>query len=672
MFLAQRLGANTNNEYVDNFINHVIKYPGAYDEVWIPTEYGFPPISVHREKAAFWKEAAEKFRKNGITVSMQLSNTIGHGIYMSSRDCSGLVYNGSKAENIVGFDGTVSPYGFCWRGENFKQYIFEEIACYMDIKPKYLWIDDDFRVLNHNPVKFGCFCDNCMRTFNERYGSSFTREELVENVLHGDIIWRERFVEFLREGLYSFTYEIGELVHKLSPETALAYQYCPHGAYTGYNFDYVFDSMKESTGINPASRPGGGVYAYTCHDPNVFMEKAVHINWLNATLPEYVTCKCPEIENLPHVVLGKSPAGVAFETSYYFANGNTDMSYSIKMHAREPEEWYDKEFELFAKQRKYWERLSEYNKFSHQSGLQYFMSKEIWKKKLADNEGFEEMNEERYSEANLFLRDAIPIAFDKNDTSLILLHPETAKDLSNEEIEFLLDKNVITDGESIKILSEKGFDFGVKVSQIEEFDAIKVRARFADHPLKPDFADFYSQSYHAKGRVGVYTMEKTRDDVEIISTYHSSHKLPQYCEDDTMPYGISEAVLTTSKGAKWAVFGYSFWKGVMPSFLRDHILNMADYISNNALPARLESLVQAVVLPRRNNEGKVVCVSITNCTIGESGELKLRIRKPAGEKFSFASQYNGEQTLTYEKDGNDYIVTLPSLHPWSVGTVFVD
>ena len=95
-------------------------------------------------------------------------------------------------------------------------------------------------------------------------------------------------------------------------------------------------------------------------------------------------------------------------------------------------------------------------------------------------------------------------------------------------------------------------------------------------------------------------------------------------------------------------------------------------ISNNALPARLESLVQAVVLPRRNNEGKVVCVSITNCTIGESGELKLRIRKPAGEKFSFASQYNGEQTLTYEKDGNDYIVTLPSLHPWSVGTVFVD
>ena len=629
MFLAQRLGANTNDKYVDNFINHVIKYPGAYDEVWIPTQYGFPPMSVHREKAAFWKEAAEKFRKLGITVSMQLSNTIGHGIYMSSSNCSGLVYEGSKAENIVGYDGTISPYGFCWRGENFKKYIFEEIACYMDIKPKYLWIDDDFRVLNHNPVKFGCFCDNCMSTFNERYGSSFTREELVENVLHGDIIWRERFVEFLREGLYTLTYEIGKLVNKLSPETALAYQYCPHGAYTGYNFDYVFDAMKESTGKIPAARPGGGVYAYTCHDPNVFMEKAVHINWLNATLPEYVTCKCPE-------------------------------------------EWYDKEFELFAKQRKYWERLSDYNKISHQSGLQYFMSKEIWKKKLNQDEGFEEINKESYSEANMFIRDAIPISFDKNDTSLILLHPETAKDLSNEEIEFLLDKNVVTDGESIRILSEKGFDFGVKVSQIEEFDAIKVRAHFSDHPLKPDFADFYSQSYHAKGRVGVYTMEKQHENVEIISTYFSAHKLRNYCQDENMPYGISEAIVTTPKGAKWAVFGYSFWKGVMPSFVRDHILDVADYISNNALPARLDSLVQAAILPRRNNEGKVVCVSIANCTIGESGELKLRIRNPKSENFSFASQYNGEQKLEFEKNGNDYIVTVPSLNPWSVGTVFVD
>ena len=77
------------------------------------------------------------------------------------------------------------------------------------------------------------------------------------------------------------------------------------------------------------------------------------------------------------------------------------------------------------------------------------------------------------------------------------------------------------------------------------------------------------------------------------------------------------------------------------------------------------------MLPRKNDNGKTVCVSVTNCTIGESGEFKLLIRNPIGEKFTFMSQYDGEKTLSYEKVGEDYLLTVPSLHPWSVGTVFV-
>ena len=60
-----------------------------------------------------------------------------------------------------------------------------------------------------------------------------------------------------------------------------------------------------------------------------------------------------------------------------------------------------------------------------------------------------------------------------------------------------------------------------------------------------------------------------------------------------------------------------------------------------------------------------------NCTIGKSGELELLIRNPKSESFRFMSQYNGECDLDFEKRGDDYIVKIPSLEPWSVGTVFV-
>ena len=105
---------------------------------------------------------------------------------------------------------------------------------------------------------------------------------------------------------------------------------------------------------------------------------------------------------------------------------------------------------------------------------------------------------------------------------------------------------------------------------------------------------------------------------------------------------------------------------------REQILNAADTIRSRGLCTRLLTPVQAVLLPRKNSNGKTVCVSVTNCTIGESGELKLLIRNPEVESFTYMSQYSGSGKLEYKKCGDDYIVTVPSIKPWSVATIFCD
>ncbi len=670
MELMQRFGCQYNDKYVDGYIAQMVKYPGSCNNVWLPTSYNYPTLEEHRAYADFWKKTAEKLRAVGISVSLQLSNSLGHGDRPYG-NCKGLLFEGSPVRLMVGHDGTQAITCFCPRGEFFKNYIATALSYYAELQPEQIWVDDDFRAKGHGRVKFGCFCEDCIAAFNAEHGTALTREQLVERVLYGELSWREKWIAFTRESLKMLVRDIAAKVHEVSPNTVFSYQHGSYGAYTGYSLDFVYDAMKEANGgVAPCSRPGGG--AYNDRDPNRFIEKAIAISYQNSMLPAYVKRKAPEIESLPFHVFGKSPAGTAFETSLYFAYGNTDMSYSMLMHDNEPMEWYGKIFKLFSEQRAYWDRLADGNLSTRQAGIRYFMPEGIWRKKLAEGEGFAELNDEPYKELNDCSRDAIPFVYDKKEESVFFLHPEVAKHISAEELSYLRTRPVITDGESIDILQHRGFDFGIECTLLEEMTRNMLREGFCDHELCRGTKDVYQNSIYGRGRMTAYTMRMPQE-AEIISAYVPAlESYPAFFEGETYPFGVAEAIITLETGAKWAINGYCPWRGNIPTYKRDLLLNIADYISGNALPARLITPFPAILLPRKNEAGKVTCVSLVNCTVGESGEMELLVRNPAGDSFTFMSQYNGTTKLPARKVGEDYIVTVPSVNAWSVGTVFAE
>ena len=198
----------------------------------------------------------------------------------------------------------------------------------------------------------------------------------------------------------------------------------------------------------------------------------------------------------------------------------------------------------------------------------------------------------------------------------------------------------------------------------------------------------------------VYYLYQPGENVEVISVYEQKNPLEPYAEDERYPYGIATAVVKTSEGAAWGVLGYAPWKGIISLNKRDQFLNLADYISGNKLAARVISPVQAVLLPRENSKGETVAVSLINCTIGATGEIELLIRRPASENFRFMSQtqcrnqvqsqkpehcqndiqsqtqcrnqMQSQKLLSFKRAGEDYIVTIPNLEAWTVGTVFCD
>ena len=638
------------------------KHPNSFTDVWLNTAYGYPKNETHFRAADYYAELAEKFRAAGIGVSLQLSNTIGHGTYMSCLDCSGLVYEGSKVRKIVGHDGKVCEFGFCWNDRLFRDYILEHVRYYVaKVQPLRFWIDDDFRTNNHAPVSFGCFCDDCMARFNATLGTNFTREELIEEYLHGDIAVREAFINFIRSNMADFMEEICRAVHENCAETAVCFQNGANGLFTGPDLAHLFDVMLKTTGHAPQYRAGGG--ASFDHNPNEITEKIIALDWQHSKLPPYVEHKCPEIENTPNTVIGKTMRGSAFEATLNFASGATDISYAMIGQIPESFEFYEKGFAMFSNLRPYWEKLAEVSMRTSHGGLTYANSKEAHLRPLDEKDDMYSFNREPFDSAKAMTRWGATISFAERENGLFLLHPDAARQMSQAELISLMSKPVITDGETVEYLKSKGIDLGVEVRPLSELEVLRSKEIFTDHAVNAVGAGSFTSPFFSPGASNHYALTKLPENAE---------KLGYYAENESSSAReCTNAIITTPKGGRWAIIGYSLWKYLISSAQRDRVWNIADYIAPQALAAKMVSPVQSFLRARVDKvSGKTAAVSHLNPTVEDQTDVKIAIRNPETENFRFISELNGECDLPFEKIGEDYIVTMPKVSPWSVATVF--
>lgn len=671
MRIIQRIGSVIDGKVLDELIGCAKKYKGCFNEVWLNTLYGYPSLENHRKEAERMTVAAEKLREAGIRVSMQLSNSLGHGQYMMSQDCSALVFEGSPVRRMVGHDGVVAEYAFCWYDRYFRDYLCDLLRIYVSaVRPEELWIDDDLRACNHSPVEFGCFCDDCMARFNSLHGTNFTREELVEEFLHGDISVRRNYIEFVRSGVASLAEELTVAIKECCPTTAVGLQNGPNGPYTGWGHDYIFDAIYKVTGIPPMFRPGAG--AYNDFNPNDLVDKVYTLAWQNYMVPEYVKVLCPEIENTPDTAMGKSMHGIALESTMNLANGCTDLSYAMLGSLPEPISFYEQGFELFSAQNKYWERLATVSESSIGGGICFAMPRQEHLRKLSDRDNMFDFNADYYyGAAYRLLRNGIPLTYTANDKSVYLLHVDSAVRMTDEEIISLLGKSVLTDSETVEYLYSRGFDLGFEMQKMETSDRLVIREKYTDNPLNKGYRTFFNASVFADGLRTPSFLLKVPENSEVLGVYETSVPYNPITEDEDKPYGYATVIFNTPQCSKWAVMAYGLWVNNVPATQRDRILNIIDYIGDGE-SARLLSPHQALLMPRIDKNGKTVAVSVTNCTVGDATAIKIRVRNPKGDHFRFMSQYDGNADLIAEEIEDGYVITVPKLHAWSVGTVFCD
>jgi hypothetical protein len=142
-------------------------------------------------------------------------------------------------------------------------------------------------------------------------------------------------------------------------------------------------------------------------------------------------------------------------------------------------------------------------------------------------------------------------------------------------------------------------------------------------------------------------------------------EIARYYSHDGRDLGLSAAVAENNLGGRVAVIGYYLWENQVNVGRRTELFQMADYISNGSLPAFIQTICQAVIVPRVESDGSLRSVTIVNACIDRTDVLTVIVRNPSKGVPLLLRPGEGDMRLFVENGK----VHIPSMAPWGCATI---
>ena len=679
--ITYRLGLFQYEEERARELTEAIKRnPGSCDTVWFTTMGYYPPLWKHEEYTAAWKKVLPIFKEAGLKVSLQISNTMGHTLWAQLDPKKKDLYaqgmlpeEGEESPYLVGPDGVDCFSCFCPRGKRFREYINSLLKIYCkELKPDRVWFDDDLRAHNHKPVRYSCYCDRCIAEFNRINNTSYTREALVKEMNYGDLSLRRKYIDFIRAGIYDFVYGACKAVLSVSPDTAFGLENEHEHNYLGANDDHIVGALHDASGKDVQTRPGGGYYNDKA--PYGQFVKSIILSSAISVLPDYVTEKVAEMENLPGVAYGKSIGGIINEGTVDMAVGCTGLTLTDVQSLHEPMSYYEKIFSAIAKTRPYWERLREVSKNGIRTGASVYWGEAPEMRPLGENDPpFLWDNILIEPDLNL-LRLGIPVTYDQRHPGAYLIHHNTVDGLTDRDIEFLLTKPVLADGESVAKIIDRGFGdrFSFTMKQI---NADGPSEHFTECEINGEKSgQFYNENPYAAGKpMKRYVFENLDESSLSLGRMHNGYHLSDGKNLGDCTIVTRVKAKDGAPSAKWAIFAYSLWSDIVSSAKRNQIVGALDAIADGGMPVRLMTEEQAVIYPSVDRDGKVIAFTVNAASQNGAEILEVKVRNPKSEKPYIMGARRNDVKFTVEKTGEcEITVKVFDLVPYETVTLFFE
>ena len=629
------------DEFLKGFLEGVEEYPGCCDEVWLTTESCCPLPERYERYATRTEEIAALLREKGLRVSLQFANTLGHGDYFNAGDLSAA--KRFHFDTLVDAEMHESVASYCPNDEAFSDYFAEMAARYCRFLPDAIWFDDDLRP-RHCGEPLRCFCPHCTRLFNERFGTEYTPEERVL-IAEQDVSVRKKFYDFAVDSLVSFAVKVAKAGLCASPDSALGLQ---HGDYGGDYFARILKAFSFLGSGKTLSRPGAG--GYNDYVPADFVRKANSLAWQNMLARPYANRIVAEVENWPHAAFGKTAAGMLFESGLYLAEGCDELSYAVYWYGYESPDFVKGILKEFAGHAPFWKELSGYRKRTEPIGVRVVYPKNRYPQKGKGGK------EDKIFDGDLCF-DGVPLVCADIPSRVSLLKGSVASQLTDEEIGSLLGQNLITDGETIHILEERGFGEALDMRAEPFPKASLFYTRFTRSPINGDMAG------KIWGVYGVHNFRLFSRSAEILGRYETLSDLA-----NIEPDCFSDGIVTTRAGGKWCVFGADPWIRGISLAKRDQIVRVIDFLSDGRALVRPEGTVQCRVIPLVEN-GSLAAVFVANCSMQDVENFVLYLRTQAkGAEFHSAKE---QISLFVDREGELPKVIIPRLKAFDCALIIL-
>lgn len=271
------------------------------------------------------KRAKVALEKEGISVSLNPWIEIGHlDRARKLKDCQNFTtmedYEGHKCSMVA-----------CPLDEEWQKYFLDYYEYLIkEIKPDTVWVEDDFRLHNHDPLTYGgCFCEKHINAFNEKLGENYTREEFVEKLCgeKPDKRVQKAFLDVNRECMLSLAKKIGDKVASIGLKTKVGLMSSKHTKHSMEGRDWE--------GIHNALSAGGRMInrlhlpCYVEMSPKMYYYDFNYLPFIcRGLLPE--ECEVyPELENSAFSTFAKDAKFLRFQVESALPLEIKGMTYDI-------------------------------------------------------------------------------------------------------------------------------------------------------------------------------------------------------------------------------------------------------------------------------------------------------------------------------------------------------
>jgi hypothetical protein len=124
-------------------------------------------------------------------------------------------------------------------------------------------------------------------------------------------------------------------------------------------------------------------------------------------------------------------------------------------------------------------------------------------------------------------------------------------------------------------------------------------------------------------------------------------------------------------GGRVVVTGYAPWLFIHSVAKRAQLQNVTDWISRGRMPVRIEETVPLFPVVRLSPNRRKGAVVLINTGLDDIPAVTLRLRVAATRARVLAVGQPARATAL-EKRGNERVLTLHRLAPWSVRVVLLD